>query len=191
MANDTPHAGLEMLPMALFGASWLIAQMYLTVNTEEARAGKIIPPPPWLNSLVAIFMFSLFLGKGVVILADRLTQHWPDFFPLAYIGLLAAFLAPVWILHPEKDEKLTWRKTSILILYAIPMTFIVALSYKKDDPVTSSHLWVIPLVILAFFLLIVWFVKRELRSQVITASWVIAAIVVWIAATSWVAKWIS
>ena len=191
MANDTPHAGLEMLPTALFGASWLMAQMYLTVNTEEARAGKIIPPPPWLNSLMAIFMFSLCLGKGVVILADRLTQHWPDFFPLAYVGLLAALLAPAWILQSEKDKKLTWRKASILILGAIPMTFIFAFSYEKDDPVTSSHLWIIPLVILVFFLLIVWFAKRELRSQVITASWVIAVIVIWIAATSSVAKWIS
>jgi hypothetical protein len=180
-----------MLPMALFGASWLIAQMYLSVNTEEARAGKIIPPPPWLNSLQAILLFSFCLGKGFVILADRLTQHCPDFFPLAYLGLLAAFLAPMWIWQPGKDKKLTWRKTSILILYAIPATFILALSFEKDDPVTSSHLWVIPLVILAFFLLIVWFAKRELRAQVITASWVIAAIVVWMAATFWLANWIS
>jgi peptidoglycan/LPS O-acetylase OafA/YrhL len=189
--NHDTHAGWQMLPMALFGASWLIAQMYLTVNTEEARAGKIIPPPSWLNSLQAIFLFSLFLGKGVVVLADRLTQHWPDFFPLAYLVLLAAFLVPVWIWHPEKDKKLTWRKTSILILYAIAASFLLALSYKKDDPITSSYLWVIPLVILAFFLLIVWFAKRELRAQVITASWVIVAFLVWIAATFWLANWIS
>jgi len=191
VANDTPHAGWEMLPMALFGASWLIVQMYLTINTEEARSGKIIPPPPWLNSLQAIFLCSFALSNGLVNLADRLTRPWPDFFPLAYLGLLVAFLAPVWIWHPEKDKKLTWRKTSLLILYAILATFICALSFKKDDPVRSSHLWVIPLIIVGSFLLIAWFVKKELRPQVITACWVVTAIVVWMAATTWLATWMS
>ncbi len=177
--------------MALFGASWLIAQMYLTVNTEEARAGKIIPPPPWLNSLQAIFMFSVFLGKGVVILADRLTQQWPDFFLSVYIGLLAAFLAPVWIWNSEKDKKFTWRKTSILILYAIPTTFILALSYKKDDAFTVSHLWFIPILIVAAFLIIAGIVKKENRKQCVIATLWVGGIVGWLAVTIWVASWIS
>jgi hypothetical protein len=177
-----------MFPMMLFGASWLIAQMYLTVNTEEARAGKIIPPPPWLNSLMAIFMFCLFLGKGVVILADRLTQNWLDVFPLVYIGLLAAFLAPVWTWHSVKDKKITWRKAPVLILYAIAATFILALSYKKDDPVTSSHFWYIPILIVAAFLVIAAIAKKENRRQCAIAGLWSGGLVVWLAVTIWVAN---
>jgi len=190
VASDNPHPAWEMLPTMLLGASWLIAQMYLTVNTEEARAGKIIPPPPWLNTLQATFICSLALSRGLVVCADCLTRHWPNFFPLVYICLFAALVAPLWVWHLDKDKKLDWRKRSLLIPYGILVTFILALSFKKDDPVMSLHLWIIPIFILAVFLLIAWFVKRELRTQVITASWGIAALFVWLGATVWLASWI-
>lgn len=137
-------------------------------------------------------MFSLSVTKGFAIIAERLSQPWPDLFPLAYIGLLAAFFAPLWIWNPKKHEILSWRSALIGILYLIPFTFVAALKFKySPDYSTTTHYWIIPVVIVSLLLLSAWIFKKEMRKQAVFGGLFTAGIVGYIAVISWVATWIT
>ena len=168
--------------------AWFVG---LVVHSETHKV-KPATVPYWLTALQCTYFFILAAGKGLVIIAERLTQLRPDFFPVAYSGLFAALYAPMWIWTLQKDKKLTWPAVSLGILYLIPLTFICAFKVKDSpDFWTSTHLWIIPIGIVAAFLLFAWIFKKETRKQVVLASFVIDEIVVWCAATFWVATWIS
>jgi hypothetical protein len=137
-------------------------------------------------------MFSLACSRGLVIVANRLTESWPDFFPFVYVGISVAFFAPMWILSPpQKNVKITSRNALLLFLYLFPMTLLMAVGFRRDDPIVGTRYWVVPVIIVGAALLFAWIFKKEQRKQVLTASLWMVGFVGWAAFATWLAYRIS
>jgi hypothetical protein len=199
--NLDPHSGWKAVPAILFVAALIVA-FVVNYFSRKPRQTHAVPSPsgvPRLKTLVIALALAQMAAKGLVIVSDRVTHSSPHLFPLAYLGILAALVAPLWIWNPDGGVNFTRSGTVLAILYVIPLTFLVTMGYGSAPRhlLLASHLWSLAVLIAVAYLLFLWNFKKESQPWVVIAGGLLFSFTVllvfvdgWITVTSWVATWV-